>query len=183
MAEQREAFPVVGLSPHLRGNPRHFDERRPKVGSIPAPAGKPRNEQSQRAAGGVYPRTCGETAVVLARPKGSEGLSPHLRGNPPDGPRHALHRRSIPAPAGKPRHTDSPRQCARVYPRTCGETAHGGRERADGEGLSPHLRGNRGGLHRPADADGSIPAPAGKPAAAPGVPMARRVYPRTCGET
>ncbi len=70
----------------------------------------------------------------------------------------------------------------RVYPRPCGETEHTVRELGFRKGLSPPMRGN----HRIAVYGhveiGSIPAHAGKPAAAAGRSSRSRVY-RPCGET
>ena len=111
-----------GLSPHLRGNLSFGFHSGLHFGSIPAPAGKPAGSRGCPGPAGVYPRTCGETAVVLARPKGSQGLSPHLRGNPRPFHLSDAFPGSIPAPAGKPWPGRPNRTAGWVYPRTCGET-------------------------------------------------------------
>ena len=70
-----------------------------------------------------------------------------------------------------------------VYPRVCGGTL----QTSDGstfvEGLSPRVRGNRCGSSGLRQIDGSIPACAGEPMAAPFRTCAKEVYPRVCGGT
>ena len=111
-----------GLSPHLRGNPDRGPDRGDRLGSIPAPAGKPGARRSRFGPPGVYPRTCGETLIEDLIAEIGWGLSPHLRGNRARPGRQVAARRSIPAPAGKPSPARPPSGCAKVYPRTCGET-------------------------------------------------------------
>ena len=82
------ASPVfgAGLSPHVRGNPTRSRSTSQIVGSIPARAGEPSPVRRHPAAARVYPRTCGGTIRRVVAVFGVEGLSPHVRGNPP-GPR------------------------------------------------------------------------------------------------
>ena len=56
-------------------------------------------------------------------------------------------------------------------------------EEVDEQGLSPRVRGNRGGSGPPDDARGSIPASAGEPISSSPGQSHREVYPRECGGT
>ena len=91
--------------------------------------------------------------------------------------------RSIPACAGKP---GVPRDGAHpggVYPRVCGGTQPLGDAVVEGRGLSPRVRGNlRHALTGQAQLR-SIPACAGEPYSAAGLPAGVKVYPRVCGGT
>ena len=92
-----------------------------------------------------------------------DGLSPRLRGNPPDTRPSPPFCRSIPAPAGEPAPPAGLIADWWVYPRACGGTNadHAGNSYYDG--LSPRLRGNP--LKTSAATGGST------------------VYPRACGGT
>ena len=151
-----------GLSPHSRGSLRARHAPRIARGSIPALAGKPATSWCRRRWRWVYPRTRGEAASRSLSSRIGTGLSPHSRGSPARTPR-------TPSASG-------------VYPRTRGEATQRKNQGNCTTGLSPHSRGSllpesRRNLHH-----GSIPALAGKPAAADfGAPLGR-VYPRTRGE-
>ena len=111
----------------------------------------------------VYPRTCGGTDQWLEDVRSAEGLSPHVRGNP-----HMVklfHRLlgSIPARAGEPCARSPSRIWPTVYPRTCGGTSRAVPRPWKSKGLSPHVRGNRGGPGCARRSRGSIPARAGEP--------------------
>ena len=84
-----------------------------------------------------------------------------------------------PLPSGQRRFIVTPA----VYPRECGGTPLPSGQRRASYGLSPRVRGNRGGVARDADYQRSIPASAGEPLQlVPGHPLAE-VYPRECGGT
>ena len=72
---------LLGLSPHVRGNPNCTAVVAPAQGSIPACTGKPPRSAGCRGSPTVYPRMYGETKVTVAIAAGPEGLSPHVRGN------------------------------------------------------------------------------------------------------
>ena len=75
------------------------------------------------------------------------------------------------------------RAWCRVYPRVCGGTAaYAERDRYQ-LGLSPRVRGNPGQHRQVFDAERSIPACAGEPAATARSHSSHRVYPRVCGGT
>ena len=71
----------TGLSPRLRGNPAMLMSGDAVHGSIPAPAGEPTPGTGSKKPTWVYPRACGETAVLERRLDCPQGLSPRLRGN------------------------------------------------------------------------------------------------------
>ena len=71
----------------------------------------------------------------------------------------------------------------RVYPRACGGTPSPRGPRMTRLGLSPRLRGNRMFDGQEYEYEGSIPAPAGEPAASRGMTRLSPVYPRACGGT
>ena len=71
----------------------------------------------------------------------------------------------------------------RVYPRVCGETGNNRLPVAQGQGLSPRVRGNQARPKPGALSIGSIPACAGKPPARLAHRLIRWVYPRVCGGT
>ena len=155
--------PQPGLSPRVRGNRGQGLRPGAARGSIPAGAGEPRGVTPVAGRDGVYPRGCGGTeGPPTSGPRGA-GLSPRVRGNP--SPQQCGGRKcgSIPAGAGEPvtagRHVGG----HRVYPRGCGGTGREIVRRGEAVGLSPRVRGNRGGLRRASGAQRSIPAGAGEP--------------------
>ena len=91
-----------GLSPHVRGNQLHWSPLVASLRSIPARAGEPRFFSPCDRSGEVYPRTCGGTMRAKTPEHVAEGLSPHVRGNPPDGRTTLAGLGSIPARAGEP---------------------------------------------------------------------------------
>ena len=111
------------------------------------------------------------------------GLSPRVRGNRSPGAPRRARGRSIPASAGEP----GPRRRSGgrgwVYPRECGGTAARASISRTMRGLSPRVRGNRGGDVAAAAEAGSIPASAGEPPAGCGSRPSSAVYPRECGGT
>ena len=173
-------------------------------GSIPACTGKPHEPQLAERSERVYPRMYGETTDPQDCAGAPEGLSPHVRGNPVrSAPFRALSR-SIPACTGKPCLDHSVLKAYVVYPRMYGETTWQDDVTGEGQGLSPHVRGNpkestceytgRKGLSphvrgNRADAEASrtgvrsIPACTGKPGTRQGGSAPIGVYPRMYGET
>ena len=112
-----------------------------------------------------------------------KGLSPRVRGNLRGGLGQPHSRGSIPACAGEP-WAGSPANIGReVYPRVCGGTVVALRDEWAAQGLSPRVRGNRGGPKLPQAGAGSIPACAGEPSVHASFAPVRGVYPRVCGGT
>ena len=112
----------------------------------------------------VYPRVCGGTPCEACLSVDGDGLSPRVRGNLIDAARGQGPARSIPACAGEPILAPPSSNIAKVYPRVCGGTAKGIRERELWLGLSPRVRGNQPLGRDATHAEGSIPACAGEPA-------------------
>ena len=152
-----------GLSPRVRGNLHFLAVRDEDDGSIPACAGEPTPGSMIRPSRTVYPRVCGGTPLPIHGRTALGGLSPRVRGNPGPVPEHVDEAGSIPACAGEPRGRARTGCPSRVYPRVCGGTGYRASNPANGEGLSPRVRGNpptwRRGTRR------------------------ARVYPRVCGGT
>ena len=97
-----------------------------------------------------------------------------------------LHREG--ATSGRQQKTTSPRACGPSereagYPRVCGATPAAAMVRADPEGLSPRVRGNRSRLRRAGLCQRPIPACAGQPSVDYSAESASGAYPRVCGAT
>ena len=114
---------------------------------------------------------------------GDFGLSPRVRGNHGVRLSSCFCVRSIPACAGEPTSLLQRSTGWRVYPRVCGGTGVGLKQRRPSRGLSPRVRGNHAGMVRKKDDAGSIPACAGEPVSWMTPLNDRRVYPRVCGGT
>ena len=172
-----------GLSPRVRGNHQPVARLPSNERSIPACAGEPPRREFVPHAVKVYPRVCGGTLTNCCHCKPARGLSPRVRGNR-RAPAHAdAGFGSIPACAGEPPSRGITWRRAWVYPRVCGGTAERRGQLHILRGLSPRVRGNRGG-HRPGELQaGSIPACAGEPSGRYAILPAGGVYPRVCGGT
>ena len=133
-----------GLSPRVRGNPCCWKAVSRITRSIPACAGEPPYVHDRRDGAEVYPRVCGGTPCYGRWYRVNHGLSPRVRGNPAPASRRAPFARSIPACAGEPHLSTSPRACSSVYPRVCGGTDAAIAVLCQSIGLSPRVRGNQG---------------------------------------
>ncbi len=152
-----------GLSPRVRGNRTVRARICLCVGSIPACAGEPASAKRRSGICRVYPRVCGGTSSLNAGVPSPTGLSPRVRGNPAALLILAAVNGSIPACAGEPTCGILLSNPSRVYPRVCGGTGVGIRQRRVTGGLSPRVRGNRS-FWKVDDAESrSIPACAGEP--------------------
>ena len=167
----------------MRGNHGGKPRNGPRFGSIPAHAGEPFAHQIIHAYRRVYPRTCGGTQTESVRCRRTEGLSPHMRGNPQSQSRSLRSPGSIPAHAGEPIDHIRPDVLEEVYPRTCGGTVDTWYLALFAMGLSPHMRGNHGDHSERLRYRGSIPAHAGEPRILCSSDRLGGVYPRTCGGT
>ena len=112
----------------------------------------------------------------------SMGLSPRVRGSLTQQHGPTLSLGSIPACAGKPMRAQGRHRQTWVYPRVCGEAAHGLAIPAYAKGLSPRVRGSREDIVSHLRVAGSIPACAGKPRWLATQKASSGVYPRVCGE-
>ena len=172
-----------GLSPRVRGNRHGLHVLHAPPGPIPACAGQPEEEQSQKTNGRAYPRVCGATGSGGVSLPLRSGLSPRVRGNRcwPRASLSAL--RPIPACAGQPQTVISNFCFIKAYPRVCGATMLLLRLSRIGVGLSPRVRGNRGGVQAFAPCPRPIPACAGQPIGVPNERTPLGAYPRVCGAT
>ena len=172
-----------GLSPRVRGNPAHACACAWQPGSIPACAGEPAVAPTAAMLCRVYPRVCGGTVVNRMWVYRLLGLSPRVRGNPGAYPAPPFARGSIPACAGEPLPTALSASSGWVYPRVCGGTCSSTLLSVSRQGLSPRVRGNLADSTHALNAQGSIPACAGEPAAQNAIWGYSLVYPRVCGGT
>ena len=177
------AWTSVGLSPRVRGNPINPQPAGSFDRSIPACAGEPRSIRSVTLLSTVYPRVCGGTDVWGCGIMRLLGLSPRVRGNPPDSPHDIERFRSIPACAGEPPSIRTACFRLRVYPRVCGGTLPGLNANRLEEGLSPRVRGNPFDTSLDLGYYRSIPACAGEPDLSDCRIQPLPVYPRVCGGT
>ena len=152
-------------------------------GSIPACAGEPSTLQGQSNGNTVYPRVCGGTSASCQCSPTEQGLSPRVRGNPPNVVVRCLLIRSIPACAGEPHAALSNEIGGWVYPRVCGGTLLGDSAIDGCRGLSPRVRGNPYAAPPALGEVGSIPACAGEPSGRVKNRSSPTVYPRVCGGT
>ena len=173
---------LAASSPRVRGSRLLRGEHPDAVGSIPAGAGKPPCWAAPSSPGRVHPRGCGEAGPCGGAGVEFRGPSPRVRGSPFRDIPYSLIGRSIPAGAGKPqgRSVALPREG--VHPRGCGEAVCEQFGQVVRWGPSPRVRGSRRGPHEQRHRDGSIPAGAGKPSAAPPRHRPSGVHPRGCGE-
>ncbi len=111
-----------------------------------------------------------------------KGPSPRVRGDHDSEEQASDVSRSIPACAGRPRHTHRTGVGAWVHPRVCGATAIACSARAMKVGPSPRVRGDRGLLQLSQVCIGSIPACAGRPRCDRTRPTQHRVHPRVRGD-
>ena len=172
-----------GLSPRVRGNHRRQNHRQQRPGSIPACAGEPGSGGLAMLSRAVYPRVCGGTGMPAMSVQRKPGLSPRVRGNPPCCRGRPTRSGSIPACAGEPLDRSFVDPLRQVYPRVCGGTRRVAHTSAQSIGLSPRVRGNRGGHSSGRGRRRSIPACAGEPLHTSLFVLIREVYPRVCGGT
>src|SRR5690606_11233058 len=109
----------------------------------------------------VYPRGCGERAMLEQSPKLSSGLSPRMRGTAGKGKALLRMGRFIPADAGNGRPTHAHPVTGTVYPRGCGERWRSAMISGMMRGLSPRMRGTENGLSWGERVMRFIPADAG----------------------
>ncbi len=131
--------------------------------SIPACTGEPFRQEFQELQQKVYPRVYGGTLIAKNGDTDAEGLSPRVRGNPPQYLLRLTGLGSIPACTGEPNVNPAPRRARKVYPRVYGGTLWLLLRLGLGLGLSPRVRGNRLTALEQRTEDRSIPACTGEP--------------------
>ena len=170
-----------GLSPRVRGKRLPNDPGGERQRSIPACAGETRPCRPFLFLRWVYPRVCGGNYQTPAGGGVAGGLSPRVRGKRTSGNRGLWRGGSIPACAGETPSLPSAPGVPGVYPRVCGGNIVPTGVPQSWHGLSPRVRGKRGGLARRMIERGSIPACAGETVAYPYSGLTGTVYPRVCG--
>ena len=176
------AVRVEGRSPRVRGRLGVLAEDLLVVRSIPACAGKTQGRCVTRTNRRVDPRVCGEDSPVRVPHRWIGGRSPRVRGRPRGNAQVVVHKRSIPACAGKTAMKCVIQTHRVVDPRVCGEDSP---RRAAGSvmtGRSPRVRGRPEATGFEGRLCGSIPACAGKTPARSFARRIIRVDPRVCGE-
>ena len=109
------------------------------------------------------------------------GLSPRVRGKPPQPTTAPSRKGSIPACAGETNHQQRSPDRNGGYPRVCGGNTGCSPGSCHSKGLSPRVRGKPLFHHTPIIVRRSIPACAGETAAAAAAARKSKVYPRVCG--
>ena len=170
-----------GLSPRVRGKPRHHRVDIRILRSIPACAGETENLAGRLDAEGVYPRVCGGNAALPGLPLPLGGLSPRVRGKPSCRRGRTDSTRSIPACAGETTLITPSPSSTRVYPRVCGGNVQSYVVTSRPTGLSPRVRGKPAQEHRKTLPRWSIPACAGETLRQNVEHRVTQVYPRVCG--
>ena len=180
---QLKVVVLYGSPPRVRGNQSLLADYAGDDGSIPACAGEPMDDLFELVNRMVYPRVCGGTSGPVPAAKSMVGLSPRVRGNLRASASGKVYGRSIPACAREPATPRLPPLRVSVYPRVCGGTLRVRPGNVGRVGLSPRVRGNRGGSRPCPVSMGSIPACAGEPRGRVIRDNPPRVYPRVCGGT
>ncbi len=108
-------------------------------------AGEPRTWPRTTPTRRVYPRVCGGTGSQTVPLTVILGLSPRVRGNPPEFDPGLGKSGSIPACAGEPFIRHRIAGLIQVYPRVCGGNSENGHLSGMRQGLSPRVRGNQSG--------------------------------------
>ena len=172
-----------GLSPRVRGNPDLAGDLSTQWGSIPACTGEPQTRRGAVTSCQVYPRVYGGTETACRQESPPPGLSPRVRGNPPQRCTTSCSRRSIPACTGEPSKRADFGTLWRVYPRVYGGTFRLSAASRSRRGLSPRVRGNHDAQAALSAARRSIPACTGEPRCNRRGARQTAVYPRVYGGT
>ena len=156
------AMSLTGSSPHMRGKRGYGAMFSPPIRIIPAHAGQTPWVLLFPPQPTDHPRTCGANAMQSMLCQLRVGSSPHMRGKLERlvGLAHRL--RIIPAHAGQTPGRGGALACEPDHPRTCGANGDLVVLRLTGDGSSPHMRGKRAILERPAVTSRIIPAHAGQ---------------------
>ena len=171
-----------GSSPRVRG--KHVA---PLVsvavfGLIPARAGKTRHRQVRRASTTAHPRACGENETDAGIEIAARGSSPRVRGKLRVVNRARAGVGLIPARAGKTLNSARYPCGPWAHPRACGENARLTLWPPARRGSSPRVRGKLSEYKNTIDAQGLIPARAGKTVCVCCCLGVMGAHPRACGE-
>ena len=170
-------------SPHTRGKPNEYKNRRETAGNIPAYAGKAfqsiqLQEQQQK-----HPRIRGESVASVTLVGKCVETSPHTRGKLASMATSLDVLRNIPAYAGKAVSFYRQVGSYQKHPRIRGESVDLPFERVDDSETSPHTRGKRACGYSTRCSDGNIPAYAGKAVVILKLQRTCKKHPRIRGES
>ena len=171
-----------GSSPLTRGKPCSMCRRASSVGLIPAHAGKTHAKPGYPKTAEAHPRSRGENCTPGTRVPVTQGSSPLTRGKHHDGRPPGLHRRLIPAHAGKTDVHVGSGWWHGAHPRSRGENSRSSLTSSPGRGSSPLTRGKRRIQGPRRTRRGLIPAHAGKTRAARVAGRRSWAHPRSRGE-
>ena len=149
---------------------------------IPAHAGKTPHVRGSARLWGAHPRACGENARQPVRPCLQTGSSPRMRGKQALPVRARQATGLIPAHAGKTMAGSDLAAWRRAHPRACGENFSCDARTCVQAGSSPRMRGKRFSVPVSINANGLIPAHAGKTRSAAQRANRCPAHPRACGE-
>ena len=174
---------MAETSPHTRGKPNEYKNRRETAGNIPAYAGKAfqsiqLQEQQQK-----HPRIRGESVASVTLVGKCVETSPHTRGKLASMATSLDVLRNIPAYAGKAVSFYRQVGSYQKHPRIRGESVDLPFERVDDSETSPHTRGKRSYPLCRKVLSGNIPAYAGKANGRRGLRFASGKHPRIRGES
>ncbi len=111
------------LPPLVRGGPYAPNPHRAHGPSTPARAGRTSSHYPVGTLRALYPRSCGEDAVLARPPSRSTPLPPLVRGGLSDAHRGGRRGPSTPARAGRTSSVRLNPSGSSLYPRSCGEDA------------------------------------------------------------
>ena len=171
-----------GSSPLTRGKPSAPRRNRRGARLIPAHAGKTRGGRGRRPHLRAHPRSRGENRSGRTARELRRGSSPLTRGKLVRACMSVAFRGLIPAHAGKTPANHAPSEASRAHPRSRGENFRRSSAPARTWGSSPLTRGKPRRRCPLGNADGLIPAHAGKTGASGLGPIQRRAHPRSRGE-
>ena len=172
----------TGSSPLTRGKPRRPRRLPDPRGLIPAHAGKTRPRRGARWRARAHPRSRGENAIAAGQASAAYGSSPLTRGKPGREHHQPVPSGLIPAHAGKTRNTRILGNKLGAHPRSRGENKRFHDVGPYCLGSSPLTRGKPRRRCPLGNADGLIPAHAGKTVFIPAVASFAWAHPRSRGE-
>ena len=176
-------WPVFRAHPRSRGensNGQAVDYA--VAGSSPLTRGKRESVRRIEAEQVAHPRSRGENHVFDVGGREYSGSSPLTRGKPPSVRRWAYGVRLIPAHAGKTGHERAAQESGGAHPRSRGENANFLGSVVSSPGSSPLTRGKLLVAYGRIEAQGLIPAHAGKTFATACPGRYTKAHPRSRGE-
>ena len=173
---------VSGSSPLTRGKLPGENDPRAGSGLIPAHAGKTGTSSTLFTTERAHPRSRGENPPPVRIGVADPGSSPLTRGKPAVNASVIFAVGLIPAHAGKTRSCRARGRDGAAHPRSRGENSTCARKALASVGSSPLTRGKPRVAAQSADAEGLIPAHAGKTRSSATARRSPTAHPRSRGE-